>query len=360
MRSKLLVLFVLFTNILNAQVVLYHDNMESTSTWKGVSTQGLYSSYTGGFSQSIDDPPNSPQYVSLDSCYVVRGAGAGSSTPERDTLLFPNITGLSTAKKYQVRFKLATIGVNPSVNLAAGLDQSDSLMVEFSPNNGLSWFKEIKIFGNNNARWGFNSSGVNIVKLSNFNTATYSASSASPITSVTLDISINITQLRVRLISHINAIGETIMIDDVEILERPTVLPVELLDAKLITIGDDFELTWTTISEINVDYFSILKCDERGNIVELGRVSGMSYSNTPINYIFKHKLPEGQNYIILREVDLDGFVDDLKIFSIIKRQPINDLSSVNDIYYRVNLLGQQVNDYEIIFNKTKKWFIHAN
>lgn len=334
--------------------------MESTATWKGVRVPGTFSSYVGGTSSSVDLPPNELQYLSLDTSYRLLGTGLGSSTPEIDTLLFPNITGLDRSKRYSIKFKLASIAYNPSVNLAAGVDISDTIKLEWSASNGIGWLSEIAIIGNNNSSWGFSGPGNIINKNATLGPTVYTSFITNPIREVNLTLPLNVGQLRIRIPMRVNAIGESFLIEDVQVIEQTVILAVELGDCRLTMLDDKFRLDWVTLSESNSDFFKIDMMRPNGDIEELGTVQAAVNSMSPRTYNFINDVPEGQCYIILREVDLNGHVEDLKIFHIINRLPNNDLSSVNDIYYRVNLLGQQVKDYEIIFNKTKKWFIHAN
>ena len=259
---KYLIVLLLFFNISHAQPIIRTDSMELPSIWSGVRTPGTYSGYTGGLSAAIDLPANDTQYVSSDTCYRLLGVGLGSSAIEYDTLLFPNITGLSKSTSYRIKFKLASIAYNPAVNLAAGVDLTDTIKLEFSPNNGLSWWREVLITGNGNASWGFNGPGQIINKISIFpstNIGYYSSSTANPIREVNLTLPTGyITQLRIRITMQLNGIGESFLVDDMQVLALYT-LPVELSSFTGHRVGNQVKLKWTTQSETNNDYFSIYR-----------------------------------------------------------------------------------------------------
>lgn len=356
---KVIFLLCFFVQTCLGQVVIRFDNMESTATWKGVRVPGLYSSYVGGTSSNIDLPANDPQYVSLDTCYRLLGNGIGSSTPEIDTLLFPNITGLDRTKRYSIKFKLASIAYNPSVNLAAGVDISDTIKLEWSASNGVGWLSEIAIIGNNNSSWGFTGTGLVINKTANFGPTIYTSFITNPIREVNLTLPLNVAQLRIRIPIRVNAIGESFLVEDVQIIETSQVLAVELGNCTLSKIGENFRLDWVTLSELNSDYFQIDLMNTDGDISEMGKIPSAMNSNSPRSYSFVSRIPYGKNYIILKEIDIDGNIEILKTFYIVSDTNVDNLS-VNDIYYRVNLLGQKVNNYEIIFDKTKKRFIYVN
>lgn len=356
---KLIIFLCFATHFCFGQIVVRFDDMESTSTWKGVRTPGTFSGYIGGNTSSIDLPANDPQFVSLDTCYRLLGTGIGSSTPEIDTLIFPNITGLDRTKRYKISFKLASIAYNPSVNLAAGVDQTDSIKLEWTASNGIQWFSEVVIIGNNNSSWGFTGAGLIINKNVSFGPTTFISYPTNPVREVNLTLPLNVGQLRIRMPMRVNASGESFLVEDVQVTEISTVLPVELGNCTLTTFGNNFRLDWVTMSESNSDFFQIDLMNTKGIITKVGAVQAAVNSTSPKAYSFIGEIPQGQNYVILKEIDLDGNVEILKTFYIVSNTNV-DYSSVNDIYYRVNLLGQKVNNYEIIFDKTKKRLIYVN
>jgi hypothetical protein len=305
--KKVLVLLLLLCNSSFAQTIINADSMELPSTWRGVRVPGIYSGYVGGVSSAVDNPANSIQYVSSDTCYRLLGTGIGSSTPEIDTLVFPNITGLDRTKRYTIRFKLASIGYNPSVNGAAGIDLTDTIKLEWSASNGAGWLSEIAINGNNNALWGFGGTGVTISKIATLGTTYYSSSTVSPIKEVNLTLPLNVAQLKIRITMRLNAIGESFLIDDLQVI-APVVLPVELESFTASIIGNKVQLKWRTISETNNDYFSIYRSSHGLEYWQLvANVQGTGNSSIPNNYTFIDPYPvSGLNYYVLMQTDYDG------------------------------------------------------
>lgn len=95
-------------------------------------------------------------------------------------------------------------------------------------------------------------------------------------------------------------------------------LPVELKKFEVSKELDLGKISWETASEINSDYFSILKSTDGVNFKEIGQVKAAGNSNTVNNYIFYDlNLSEGNNYYKLVNFDFDGSFEesDIKIIS---------------------------------------------
>ena len=85
------------------------------------------------------------------------------------------------------------------------------------------------------------------------------------------------------------------------------VLPIELLffDAKIK--DDKVEITWSTASEINNDYFNIEKSQDGKNFEVIASINGSGTSNIQHDYSFIDKNPvKGTAYYRLKQTDYDG------------------------------------------------------
>jgi hypothetical protein len=307
MKKIIILLFILITNIVNAQVI-YSDNMEDAGwTWKGIPKVLINSGYVGGLTSNNDSPANSPLYNSLDTCFRLVGIGLGSSSIEKDTILYSNVTGLNPNGYYRISFKLASIGLNPTTNTAAGVDASDYIQIEWSNDGGLTYKPEIKIVGASNATWGFNSLlGAQITKISTGSISSFTSSTSTPINTVNLDLPINTTQLSFRIILSTNATGETWCVDDVN-LSLSTVLPIDLLSFNAGIKNNVTILNWVTLSETNNDYFIISKSKDAINYSDISIIDGSGNSNENKVYNYIDEFPyDGLNYYKLSQVDYDG------------------------------------------------------
>ena len=83
-------------------------------------------------------------------------------------------------------------------------------------------------------------------------------------------------------------------------------LAIELSDLQLECKNDQIILKWSTISEINCDYFKIERSFDAQSFTAIDIVSGHGNSSTTRNYIFLDNKNEGQTYYRLVEVDYNG------------------------------------------------------
>ncbi len=86
------------------------------------------------------------------------------------------------------------------------------------------------------------------------------------------------------------------------------VLPINMVGFKAIQTEKAVELTWTTLSETNNEYFSVQKLNEGTNEwYQIEKLPGQDFSDHNIDYIvYDEKGCEGQCYYRLVQVDHDG------------------------------------------------------
>jgi hypothetical protein len=124
-------------------------------------------------------------------------------------------------------------------------------------------------------------------------------------------------------------------------------LPIELLsfDAKLK--DDIVELTWTTASEINNDYFTIEKTKDGKTFEQVATIKGAGTSNEVINYFAIDENPyQYISYYRLKQTDFDG------------KYKYSDLVSVNNPHkYNYNNNGLIVYPNP---SKSKNFYIKIN
>lgn len=84
-------------------------------------------------------------------------------------------------------------------------------------------------------------------------------------------------------------------------------LPVELLFFSAKAKNSEVECTWSTASEINNDYFIVMRSKDGLQFEEAGKVDGAGNSNSVLHYSFTDKNPySGTSYYRLKQVDFDG------------------------------------------------------
>jgi hypothetical protein len=141
-------------------------------------------------------------------------------------------------------------------------------------------------------------------------------------------------------------------------------LPVEFLVFKGEYRGKANELEWTTLSELNNDYFVVQHSMDGVNFEAIGTENGRGASNTLTDYRFSHQNPSrGVHYYRLKQFDFDARFDYSDVISInvqgeeelaLYPNPAQDqLTIVNGqgVAFISNVLGQSVRQFSIAENQ---------
>jgi hypothetical protein len=92
-------------------------------------------------------------------------------------------------------------------------------------------------------------------------------------------------------------------------------LPISLITFNGRALLDGIKLNWSTASEINFDFFELIKSNDGLNFNSIGEIKGNGTSNIRHDYSFKDEKPYiGRNYYRLKSVDFDGYSE---VFSVI-------------------------------------------
>lgn len=93
---------------------------------------------------------------------------------------------------------------------------------------------------------------------------------------------------------------------DASILKDPSALPVELISFDAKAIEKQVDLSWTTATEVNSDYFELQRSDDGQSWTQLGSVYAAGESKHVSSYSFIDFSPRiGLNYYRLKMVDQD-------------------------------------------------------
>ena len=99
--------------------------------------------------------------------------------------------------------------------------------------------------------------------------------------------------------------------------ENTTALPIELLSFAATPVGKVVELNWTTITEINNDYFTVERSVDAIDFKSVVVVKGAGNSNTVINYMNTDIQPlKGISYYRLKQTDFDGKIGYSEIIAV--------------------------------------------
>ncbi|MGE0560607.1 MAG: T9SS type A sorting domain-containing protein [Flavobacteriales bacterium] len=97
---------------------------------------------------------------------------------------------------------------------------------------------------------------------------------------------------------------------------RLGVLPVKLISFEAQIDNTAVKLTWSTLTEVNNDYFTIERSTNGLNFDELAKVQGSGNSNIIRDYLFRDVNPiKGTSYYRLKQTDYDGKYEYFKLIT---------------------------------------------
>jgi len=277
-----------------------YDNIE-TSTWTG-----------SWFGNTLTEGYYNNASVSATNSAVLYGNGSGASAIEQDWYVLPNITGLNSAYTYQFKLRLGSYVFSNPTSTSRGVDGADLVEIQISTNGEISYTSEIRITGNNNATWDYNTNGI-ITKTANGTLTTYSPTAGGSRTTtgdgysdITLTLT-GITQLAVDVLCRVNSNGEEWWLDNMQLIEiAPCApLPIELSSFNATLLNKNILIDWETSLEINNDYFILEKSINGINWKELHKVEGQGTKYTSTQYTATDSITSNHNYYRLKQIDYD-------------------------------------------------------
>lgn len=351
MKKLLLILLLSLNSMLGlGQTVVQYDYME-TWNWPGywafttpVTPVGGVLFLAGGASGWATNAS-----VSSNESARIYGTGNGSSAIEQNWYILPNITGLDPNKLYQFRFRLASYRFS-STNTTRGVDTDDFVEVQISTDGELTYTSELRIAGNNNAYWDYNTNGI-IVHSANgiFNTAlntlggdVYRSGAGNQqavgYSLISLDLPLNISQIAVDILCRVNSAGEEWWLDNIELVEIDP-MPIELMSFEGVNLESYNLLTWSSASEYDNDYYLLERSIDGYEWSVIDNQKGIGNSNTQTDYSFRDFTYEPTiNYYRLSQVDFNGNSETFNVIA------ISNLGKEKQILFLTNILGQIVGD----------------
>ena len=224
---------------------------------------------TGMTPSNVSQPPNSPYFASGAYGFL----HWGPNVPGTSDTVVTHIFGAVDTRKYtdvSVSIRVA------SLNGSQGVDLSDYCEIAVSPDNGTTWYQQLRLTGNGNAYWAFSGTGsVSRTYAPNGDFTTNSAPTGglltgdNAITTMTVTGLPSVQQLRVRVRTALNASAEGWCIDDVKVAGTPLTAPTvvtstpatgvtvsEALEGGSITATGGVNATWRVIEYSTTDGFA--------------------------------------------------------------------------------------------------------
>jgi hypothetical protein len=125
-------------------------------------------------------------------------------------------------------------------------------------------------------------------------------------------------------------------------------LPVEWLNFDAVLIGESIKLHWQTATEINNNYFTVLRSHNGLDFYPIAQIPGAGNSNEILSYTYTDNMPyEGVNYYKLRQTDFDGTKDYSQILAVKMERAIEPYIFYSKGNIHIQLPQSSKEEYEI-------------
>jgi hypothetical protein len=146
-RDSLLLIFFFVYCFTNAQTIISTDDFENTLTvFSQTSGTGVF--YSGN-SNSTDKPGSSPFAVSNIYGYGISNGTVAITSSNINTFGYTSL---------QLTLRVAAFSIASASN---GMDNTDAVQIEISPDGGTTYYNTVKVIGNSNGYWSYSGSTGN-------------------------------------------------------------------------------------------------------------------------------------------------------------------------------------------------------
>lgn len=198
-----------------------------------VGTPGPGTGFSTGMSGSGDKPKGNVLYADGKRGYRIQGGDFITAQIPSAIVFDFNATDISSYSKVNLFFNIAAFSLGSNMNGMDDLDATntpttidgdkiDYVLVEISPDNGVTWYAQAKIVSDEaNLAWGFNTSAAITGSrnyLANNNLTYFKSKLVSPYHKIVITNLPSVTQLRVRITAQDNAPDESWIIDNVRLV----------------------------------------------------------------------------------------------------------------------------------------------
>jgi hypothetical protein len=268
--------------------------------------------------------------------------GSGNNTYEQDWYALPTVT-VDPTQDHIFRMRLAAQTISSPGAATAGLDGGDYITVQLSQDGG-TYVSELRVAGFSNATWDYSSTAV-ASKVADGSITQFRPSSGGDRTLlgdgysyIELIIPAGPTTIAIDVQARANRPGEDWWMDNFELFELTTLLPVELISFNGKEENGVNVLKWSTASELNSDFFEVEWSRDAIDWNTIGKMQAAGNSNFLLDYQFVHEnFMSGINYYRLVQYDFNG---DFETFNIISIDNTQRKDKSIEGYF--NAIGQEI------------------
>jgi hypothetical protein len=246
---------------------------------------------------------------------VIFGSGNGTSANEQDWYSLPNRPGLNPLATHKLTFRLGSYRFSNTSATTRGVDNPDFVEVQLSTNGGISYVSEMRIRGNANAYWNYNTAAT-ASKTANGVITTFAPAAGGDRTAtgdgysvIELTIPPGPTQIAIDIFCRVNSAGEEWWIDNImlEAIEDCISLPITLIDFDAKEENGTAKIFWSTASEYNTSHYIIERSSDGYTWNTINTQPAAGNSSQVIHYHTYDMNPSyGVNYYRLTQYDNDG------------------------------------------------------
>lgn len=166
---------------------------------------------------------------------------------------------------------------------------------------------------------------------------------AIPALDETIPANVAINSFLIQAASNTGNLGKITITGGMSLAYDLSTLPVTLISFKGDVQSNEVNLNWRTASELNNDYFEVLRAGNDGNFVSIAKVSGNGTKNQTSDYYLKDKSPlAGNNYYKLKQVDFNGkttILSEVVLAKTLAKETSLVVSSTQNTDVSVNILA---------------------
>ncbi len=220
-----------------------------------------------------------------------------------------------------LRFRLQAV----SLNTTNGMELSDFVRVEISPDGGTTYFNTAEITGSvaQNAWWGYSATGTANATYDGNNVPTVYTPLGTgqiadgPSTVIVRGLPVGNLNVRIRITLENNNANERWVIDDVNMIATAGApLPISFANVSAKEKEGNVLLSWSNLSESNVDYYAVERSADGKNFAVIANVQPKGNDANRHDYSFiDESVPSHTNYYRIKAVE---FSNTAKLSVIIK------------------------------------------
>lgn len=307
-RVLLVLLFAVPTVVSNAQAIRT-ESFELNPSFVTVAGGGFGFVATGG--GSFITGSSSANALPASTSFASAGSVAYAVTNNTATLTSGNIA-TPAGGFVAFRFRLQAFSVNNSNN---GLDITDFVSVDISPNGGTNWWPTLTVTGSDDACWSYAATGSaetgydgNLIPTVFSPSGNNGIVNTAPSTVVIRNLPTGISSLRIRIrMSNSNA-NERWVIDNLQLLNTSGgPLPVTFANVSAQLKNNQGIVNWTNLTESDVEHYAVERSVDAKNYEVIGKVAAVGNDFSSHSYTFVDATPNNAvNFYRIKAVEFNG------------------------------------------------------